>query len=113
MEGLCTRVCPFPQVNNSNDIAFNEEIMNAVLLDIDNSNNISKTPKFGLKLRNINNPKITYDETDRRQIWMTYPMPFIEYASYLAEEKQDFELAQKVLDTYFTYFPIDKMPFAP
>jgi hypothetical protein len=44
---------------------------------------------------------------------MTYPMPFIEYAAYLAETKQDFELAQKVLDTYFTYLPLDQIPFSP
>jgi len=67
MEGLCTRVCPFPQVSNNNEFAFNEEVMNAILLNIDNSDNISKTPKYGLKFRNLNNPKITYDETDRRQ----------------------------------------------
>jgi len=31
----------------------------------------------------------------------------------LAEVKGDFELAEKVLDTYFTHLPIEKFPFAP
>jgi hypothetical protein len=68
MEGLCSRVYPVPQTMNENETAYNEEIMNAVLLNIDNTDNISKTHKYGLKLRNLNNPKIVYDETDRRQI---------------------------------------------
>jgi hypothetical protein len=68
MEGLCSRVCPIPQVLNDKETAYNEEIMNEILLNIDNTDNISKTPKYGLKFRNLNNYKITYDETDRRQI---------------------------------------------
>jgi len=68
IEGLTSRVYPTQQTFNNNDFAFNEEVMNQILLNIDNSDHISKTPKYGFKLRNLNNPKITYDETDRRQI---------------------------------------------
>jgi hypothetical protein len=104
MEGVCSRVCPIPQATNQR-YAFNEEVMNAVLLNVDNSDDFSKTPKYGLKLRNLNNTKVTYDEVDRRTVGMTYIMPYIMYAAYLAEVKRDFELAEKVLDTYLEYIP--------
>jgi hypothetical protein len=42
---------------------------------------------------------------------MTYPNVFIGYAEYLAKTKQDYVLAEKVLDTYLEYFPVEKIPF--
>lgn len=109
-EGLCHRICPVPQEKVNGNDAFSEEVMDKILFNIDNSENISKTPKYGLKLRNLNNKDVCYDETDRRTVLMAYPGMFIGYATYLAEVKKDFKRAEKVMDTYLKYIPLDKIP---
>lgn len=106
-EGLAQRICPVPQ----ND-AYNEEVMDAVLLNIDNTDNFSKTKKYGLKLRNLNSPDVCYDETDRRTVMMTFPNPFIGYAEYLANDKQNYAKAQQVMDIYLKYIPLNKFPLS-
>ncbi len=110
-EGFCSRICPVPQPKHDNNrYSFNEEVMNQMLLNVNNTDEISLTPKYEVKLRNLNNPKVTYDETDRRTVMMTYPDIYVSYAMYLAETKKDFELAEKVLDTYLKYIPLEKFP---
>ena len=109
-EGLVQRICPVPQRVSNNHDAFNEEVMDAILLNIDNSNNFSKTQQYGLKLRNLNNPNVIYDETARRTIMMTYPEMFIGYASYLIEVKGDAAKAEKIMDTYLENIPLWKIP---
>jgi tetratricopeptide (TPR) repeat protein len=110
VEGFCMRVCPVPQEKINGNNAYNEEVMDAMLLNVDNSDEISKTPKYGIKLRNLNNPSVVYDETDRRTLMMSYPSMFIGYANYLADVKKDFDKAQKVMDVYLEYLPLDKIP---
>jgi tetratricopeptide (TPR) repeat protein len=111
MEGFCSRICPVPQQRTPNATTrYNEEIMNKVLLNVNNTDKITKTPKYEVKLRNLNNPSVSYDETDRRQILMTYPRIYIGYAVYLASDKKDYDLAEKVLDTYLQNIPTDKVP---
>ncbi|MCL2039336.1 MAG: DUF2723 domain-containing protein [Bacteroidetes bacterium] len=110
LEGFCSRICPIPQPNHNSRYSFNEEVMNQILLNVNNTDEISLTPKYEIKLRNLNNPKITYNETDRRTVMMTYPDIYVSYAMYLAETKGDFELAEKVLDTYLENVPLEKFP---
>jgi tetratricopeptide (TPR) repeat protein len=111
-EGLAKRICPTPQHHIGGNDAYNEEVMDKILLNVDNSANFSKTPKYGLKLRNLNSPSVSYDETDRRTVLMTYPNMFIGYAAYLATVKQDFSKAQKIMDIYTKYIPLEKFPLA-
>ena len=109
-EGLAQRLCPVPQKGTERHDAFNEEVMDKILLNIDNTNNFSKTQQYGLKLRNLNNPKVIYDETARRTIMMTYPEMFIGYAQYLIDIKGDLAKAEKIMDTYLEYIPLWKIP---
>jgi tetratricopeptide (TPR) repeat protein len=112
IEGLAKRICPTPQRTVGGNDAYNEEVMDKILLNVDNSSNFSKIPKYGLKLRNLNSPSVSYDETDRRTVLMTYPNMFIGYAAYLATVKQDFSKAQKIMDIYTKYIPLEKFPLA-
>ena len=109
-EGFCSRICPIPQQRYSNASGYNEEVMNKMLLNVNNTNEFSKTPKYEVKFRNLNSPDVKYNETDRRTVMMTYPEVYMGYAMYLAETKKDYALAEQVLDTYLKYIPLDKFP---
>ncbi|MDR0927138.1 MAG: DUF2723 domain-containing protein [Ignavibacteria bacterium] len=109
-EGLCKRICPVPQNQVDGNDAYNEEVMDALINNIDNTDAISKTQKYGFKFRNLSKESICYEETDRRTVMMSYPGLFIGYATYLAEVKNDYERAQKVMDAYLTNIPLKKFP---
>jgi hypothetical protein len=95
-EGLALRVCPVPQGGRMGE-SFNEEVMDQCLLNIDNSDNFSTTPKYGFKYRNLNNPDVYYDETARR-FPDSYRISYLRYANYLINEKNDKKKAERVLD---------------
>ena len=108
-EGLCYRICPVEQMTANGEKPYNEKVMDEYLLNIDNSNNISKTQQYGMKLRNLNNINVYFDETARRTIMMSYPNLFIGYANYLAE-KRDYERAEKILETFLTNISVKQFP---
>ncbi|HRK60639.1 MAG TPA: hypothetical protein PLI74_13405, partial [Candidatus Kapabacteria bacterium] len=89
-------VCPVPQGGRMGE-SFNEEVMDQCLLNIDNSDNFSTTPKYGFKYRNLNNPDVYYDETARR-FPDSYRISYLRYANYLINEKNDKKKAERVLD---------------
>ena len=113
-EGFCSKICPTPQPRLSNSLpySFNEEVMNKMLLNVNNTDEITLTPKYEIKLRNLNNPKIAYEETERRTVLMTYPEVYTAYALYLAEARSNYELAEKVIDTYLKYIPVENFPLS-
>ena len=109
-EGLCYRICPVEQRAANGDRMYNEEVMDKYLLNIDNSNDYTKTQQYGMKLRNLNNIGVYYDETARRTIMMSYPNVFIGYANYLVEAKGDFEKAERILESFLTNISITQFP---
>ena len=96
-EGLCVRICPVPQQGILNNSVYNDEVMDKILMNVDNSNNYSKTPKYGIKLRNLNNPKVYYDDVHRRSMQI-YRQIYLAYANYLIQVKNDKEKALKIVN---------------
>lgn len=96
-EGLCARICPVPQEGILGNSVYNDEVMDKILLNVDNTNNYSKTPQYGIKLRNLNNPDVYYDDVHRRSMQI-YRQIYLAYANYLVQVKDDKAKAQKIVD---------------
>ncbi len=94
-EGMAHRICPVIQKTGAQP-AIDPEILEQNLMNIDNSDNFSKTPKYGFKLRNLNNMDVYYDEVHRR-IMGTYRHLYLTYADYFVQ-KGNFKKAAEVLD---------------
>jgi hypothetical protein len=94
-EGMAHRICPVPQRTGGGS-GISPEILEANLMNVDNSNDFSKTPKYGFKLRNLNNMDVYYDEVHRR-IMGTYRHLYLTYAEYHVREG-NFKKAAEVLD---------------
>jgi hypothetical protein len=108
-EGMAMRICPVPQTKGRVE-SIDESIMEQCLMNIDNSDNYSKTPKYGFKFRNLNNPNVYYDEVGRR-LMSTYRSLYQMYANHLIINNKDKEKAAKVLDMMneqisYTQFPM-------
>ncbi len=94
-EGLCYRICPVKQQPQSSEYAYNETVMDEILMNINNSNDYSKTQKYGLKLRNLNNSSVYFDDVHRQSMEI-YRRIYIPYADYLVNKK-DPDKAKKIL----------------
>jgi hypothetical protein len=93
--GLALRITPVRQPKGkASDLDL--DIMEKCLLNYDNSNNYSKTPKYGFKFRNLNNPIYFYDEVHRRSI-TGYRLLFMELAQNLVNERKDNAKANRVM----------------
>ncbi len=108
--GLALRITPVQQ-SFGGDVPLDIEIMDKCLLNYDNSDNYTKTPKYGFKYRNLNNPAVFYDEVHRRSI-EGYRLMFLSLAQAYATERKDNAKANKVLETMdkvisTTMFPLD------
>ncbi len=103
LEGMAWRICPVPQSAMKTGMA-HEEIMDKCLLNIDNSPNYHKEPRYGFKLRNLDGKGkyVYYDEVHRRMI-QSYRQIYMNYAGYLIEYKKDNKKAARVLDSMNKY----------
>jgi tetratricopeptide (TPR) repeat protein len=82
-EGMAMRICPVKQ-NTPGRTPLDPEIMDLCLIkNVDNSDNYSKTPQYGFKFRNLNNPDVYYDEVHRR-LMSTYRSLYLSFADYHA-----------------------------
>lgn len=96
-EGMAMRICPVPQSSSGGSEVIDEAIMEQCLMQVDNSDFYSTTPKYGFKFRNLNNPSVYYDEVARR-LMSTYRSLYQMYASHLIRTKKDNSKAVEVLD---------------
>ncbi len=109
-EGMAMRVCPVP-VNSLKTGKIYEKVMEACLMNVDNSNNFSREPKYGFKLRNLDgNSYYYYDEVHRR-LMTNYRILYLNYATYQLETKKDSAKCIKIIDLmnkYISpvYFPL-------
>ena len=95
--GLALRITPVRHPKGgANDL--NIDIMKKCLLNYDNSENFSKTQKYGFKFRNLDNPNYFYDEVHRRSI-NGYRLLFFDLADNLLSQRNDTVTANKVLET--------------
>ena len=108
-EGMAMRICPVPQKSNTGEV-IDEAIMEKCLMEVDNSDYYSTTPKYGFKFRNLNNHSVYYDEVARR-LMSSYRSVYQMYANHLVRNKKDFKKAVEVLDMMnkqisYTQFPL-------
>lgn len=108
-EGMAMRICPVPQTNAASE-SMDADIMEKCLMHPDNSDNYSKEPKFGFKLRNLNNPNVYYDEVHRR-LMTTYRSLYMSYAVYNLRTLHNNDQTIKALDVMndqisYTQFPM-------
>ncbi len=107
-EGMAMRICPVPQRSATGD-NLNPDIMDQCLLNIDNSENFSKEPKYGFKMRNLNNPDVYYDEVHRR-LMITYRTLYLSYANWLMQNTKDSKKVVILLDTMNRYISPVQFP---
>lgn len=96
-EGMLMRVCPAPQFGSDRSPAVDIDIMMENLMNVDNTENFSKTPKYGFKIRNFNNKSVYYDEVHRR-LSSTYRELYLMLAKAVIQEDKGNQLAIDVLN---------------
>lgn len=97
-EGMAMRICPVPQNTVTSMDAMDFDIMEKCLMNVDNSDNFSKTPKYGFKFRNLNNLDVYYDEVHRR-LMINYRQLFFNYAGSYFRATSDTAKATTILDS--------------
>ncbi len=112
MEGMALRICPFPVSRNrggsyySYDVS--PEIMDKTILNILPGDTFYKEPHYSMKLRNLNNPHVYYDEVHRR-LMFNYRSIYMNYANWLTN-KGNSQKAVAVLDSMNAYISPQQFP---
>ncbi|HRP02430.1 MAG TPA: DUF2723 domain-containing protein [Candidatus Kapabacteria bacterium] len=86
-EGMAMRVCPVQQKRGGME-AIDDKIMEQCLMNVDNSDFYSKEPKYGFKMRNLNNRSVYYDEVHRR-LMTSYRSLYMTYAAFQLNKKNN------------------------
>ncbi len=107
-EGMVLRVCPVQQKSAGGE-SINLDVMKKCLMNLDNTSNFSTTPKYGFKMRNLNNPSVYYDPVHRR-LTNTYRMLYYTYATSLVLEKADTIGAIAALNTLEKTISVAQFP---
>lgn len=94
-EGMCYRICPAPQSSAVGE-GFNREVMEKSLMQSKDGDEVSSTPSYGLKFRNLNNPAVYYDDVHRGYI-ANYRNIFLRYAYWLLYDQKDSVRANQVM----------------
>ncbi len=108
LEGMCFRVCPTPQGSNIGE-GVNVEIMEKTLMNVLPFDEVHLEPHYGMKFRNLNDPKVYYDDVHRGYI-LNYRNIFYKYATYLLYEKKDTVRAGAVLKKMNELISLDLFP---
>ncbi len=109
-EGMANRVCPVPQ-NTSVGRSLEPDIMDKCIMNVDNSDNYSKTPKYGFKFRNLGTPGVYYDEVHRR-LMRSYRQLYLEYAQYVFYDLKDSTKAIEIMDVMNKQISPVQFPFS-
>lgn len=108
LEGMAQRVLPVP-VDMSTTGPVDIDRMCQNLLNVDNSNNFSKEPKYGFKFRNLNNRSVFFDDVHRK-LMGSYRTLFFQLASYIMQKEHNSAKAEKVLETMNQQISIVQFP---
>jgi len=108
LEGMCFRVCPTPQSSAIGE-GVNEQVMEQTLMQDLPEDQVYNTQHIGLKFRNLNNPKVYYDDVNRGYI-LNYRNIFYKYATFLLYQKKDTVRAGKVLQKMNATLSLDQFP---
>jgi hypothetical protein len=97
LEGMAWRLCPIEQMPmKGQEKAFNVDITKKCLYNVDNSENFSTTPKYGFKMRNMNDPSVYYDPVHRR-LTNTYRSLYLGLAQAEFEKSKNKDEVKKIL----------------
>ncbi len=105
MEGLTYRLTPFKSTSQSDFI--NPRVMWEHLMK--EPQDFSKEPAFGLKFRNLNNPKVYLDENALR-LAQNYRSIFMNLASYFVNNTSNKEKALSVINMMESKIGEDNIP---
>lgn len=109
-EGMAMRICPVPQKSENGEV-LDENIMEQCLMNVDNTDNYAKEPKYGFKFRNLNNPSVYYDEVHRR-LMNTYRRLFLMYAEYSLKTKHNPAKAIAIADKMNELISVTQFPMS-
>lgn len=108
LEGMCLRVCPAPQRSAIGENV-DAKAMEAALMHSLDGPEYFKEPHRGLKLRNLGNEDVYYDDVHRGYV-LNYRNVFYKYATYLLYDKSDTTHAAQVLRRMNEKLSLDKFP---
>jgi hypothetical protein len=95
-EGMLMRVCPVPQKTSVGD-KIDIDVMAEILLNVNNTDEYSKTPKREFKMRNLNDPGVYFDPVHRR-LMNSYRQLYTMLATSYISMRNDNEKAIATLD---------------
>jgi hypothetical protein len=110
MEGLAYRVCPVPQTTPKGGQMVDEKVMDKTILNVLPFDEFHTEPHLGFKLRNLNNPKAYFDESNRKPAVNNFRNLYLTYANYLIYDAGNPKKAAMVLDTMNKYIGIKQFP---
>jgi Protein of unknown function (DUF2723) len=110
MEGLAYRVCPVVQATAKGGQAVYPAVMDKTILNILPFDEVHTEPHYGFKLRNLNNPRAFFDETNRKPAIMNFRNLYFAYANYLIYDANDPQKAAAVLDSMNVHIGIEQFP---
>ncbi|MFA7326189.1 MAG: DUF2723 domain-containing protein [Candidatus Kapaibacterium sp.] len=95
-EGMLMRICPVPQKTAVGD-KLDIDVMAEILLNVNNTDEYSKTPKREFKMRNLNDPGVYFDPVHRR-LMNSYRQLYTMLATSYISMRNDNEKAISTLD---------------
>jgi hypothetical protein len=113
MEGMAYRICPVPQSSTRGIDAVNPEVMDKTALNIIPGNTYYTELHLGLKMRNLNNPDVYFDYTNRRPTVDNFRFMYLAYAQYLISgpsNEANRRKAAAVLDSMNTHISPTQFP---
>lgn len=108
LEGLCYKLCPVPQ-SSVIGVGVNEAVTDKCLLETLPPDDYYTEQRYGMKFRNLNNPKVYYDDVHRGYL-LNYRNTYYRYASYLFYGSRDTTKAIRVLSTMHELISPDQFP---
>ena len=106
-EGMAMRICPVVQQKGGVE-AIDANIMEQCLMNVDNSEFYSKEPKYGFKMRNLNNTNVYYDEVHRR-LMTSYRSLYLTFAAHQLNNNNK-EKAVAILDKMNSLISTEQFP---
>ena len=110
LEGMCFRVCPTPQSSAIGE-GVNDDVMERTLMQPLQADAVFNKPQYGLKFRNLNDPKVYYDDVNRGYI-LNYRNIFYKYATYCLYDKKDTVRAGQVMQKMNETLSLDLFPLS-
>ncbi len=110
MEGLAYRICPTVQQTDRGSQSVNPAIMDKTIMNVLPFDEVHNEPHYGFKLRNLNNPRAFFDETNRHPAIDNFRNLYFTYANNQLYDGNNPKKAAAVLDTMNKYISVEQFP---